>query len=215
MHTEPPERHHNHQELCWTGHYSAKLGQIHRRKNCHYNLGSGRGASQRRASLTPALPPPVPQGMHTTKTQSTVTAYKDRVIVVKLKDHSIAQRYRKHPAAWTKQQVETSIRDNTATKLVKVVTTHQLKSGDIQIFTGTTAEAAQLKQKRCHITDNSSSTCSCLVDCSSNSCAPGGSVYLRQCSCPGFQAGISRSFALGQFLPPSRATGEILSYANP
>jgi hypothetical protein len=35
-----------------------------------------------------------------------------------------------------------------ATKLVKVVAAHQLKSGDIQIFTSTTAEATQLKQNR-------------------------------------------------------------------
>ncbi|EPS26196.1 hypothetical protein PDE_01132 [Penicillium oxalicum 114-2] len=83
------------------------------------------------AKGAPAVPPPAPQGIHTTKTQSTVTAYKDRVITVKLKD-----------------QVETSIRGNDATKQVKVVAIYQLKSGDIQIFTSTTAEAAQLKQNK-------------------------------------------------------------------
>ncbi|KAJ6114107.1 hypothetical protein N7512_007552 [Penicillium capsulatum] len=118
------------------------------------NFTGGRTATATWAQIAaqakgaPALPPPVPQGMHTTKTQSTVTAYKDRVIVVKLKDHGIAQRYRKHPAAWTRQQVETSIRNNALTRQVKVVAAHQLKSGDIQIFTGTTAEAAQLKQNK-------------------------------------------------------------------
>jgi hypothetical protein len=44
--------------------------------------------------------------------------------------------------------VETSIHDNAATRLVKVVAVHQLKSGDIQIFTSTTAEAIQLKENK-------------------------------------------------------------------
>lgn len=100
------------------------------------------------AKGAPAFPPPRPQEMHTTKTQSTVTAYKDRVITVKLKDQGIAQRYRTHSAAWARQQVETSIRGHAATKQVKVIAAHQLKSGDIQIFTSTTVEAAQLKQHR-------------------------------------------------------------------
>ncbi|KAJ6119568.1 pol-like protein [Penicillium sp. IBT 18751x] len=54
---------------------------------------------------SPAFPPPAPQGVHTTKTQTTVTAYKDRIITVKLKDQGIAQRHRTHSAAWTRQQV--------------------------------------------------------------------------------------------------------------
>jgi len=100
------------------------------------------------AKGSPFPPPPVPQGVRTTTTQSTVTAYKDRVVTVKLKDHGIAQRYRTHPAAWAKLQVETSIHGNVATKSVKVVAAHQLKSGDIQIFTSTTAEATQLKENK-------------------------------------------------------------------
>jgi hypothetical protein len=44
--------------------------------------------------------------------------------------------------------VETSIHDNAATRLVKVVAAHQLKSGDIQIFTSTNAEAIQLKENK-------------------------------------------------------------------
>jgi hypothetical protein len=80
--------------------------------------------------------------------QSTVTAYIDRAITVKLKDHGIAQRFRKLSATRIRHQVETSIRDNAATKLVKVVAAHQLKSGDIQIFTTSTAEAAKLKENR-------------------------------------------------------------------
>jgi len=118
------------------------------------NSSGGRGTNTSWAQVaaqakgSPPLPPPVPQGMPTTKTQSTVTAYKDRVVTVKLKDHGIAQRYRTHSAAWTRQQVETSIHDNTATKQVKVVAAHQLKSGDIQIFTSTTAEATQLKENK-------------------------------------------------------------------
>ncbi|KAL3952772.1 hypothetical protein ACCO45_012715 [Purpureocillium lilacinum] len=75
-----------------------------------------------------------------------ITAYKDRVVTVKLKGHGVAQRFRAHSAAWTRQQVESSIHDNRATKSVKVVAAHQLKSGDIQIFASTTAVAAQLKQ---------------------------------------------------------------------
>ncbi|KIW95026.1 uncharacterized protein Z519_03607 [Cladophialophora bantiana CBS 173.52] len=78
------------------------------------------------------LPPPsvlVQPGSHTTKTQSTVTAYRDRLVTVKLKDYSIVQRYRNHPITWTKQQVQNSIRDNTATRAIKLVDAHQLKSG--------------------------------------------------------------------------------------
>lgn len=67
---------------------------------------------------------------------------------MKLKDQGIAQRYRTHSAAWARQQVETSISGHAATKQVKVIAAHQLKSGEIQIFTSTTAEAAQLKQHK-------------------------------------------------------------------
>ena len=70
------------------------------------------------------------------------------MVRVKLKDHGIIQRYRTHPVTWTKQRVETSIRDNAATKTVKVVAAHQLKSGDIQIFTSTTAEAIRIKENQ-------------------------------------------------------------------
>ena len=44
--------------------------------------------------------------------------------------------------------MDTAVHDNTATKTVKVVAAHQLKSGDIQILTSITAEAAQLKQNK-------------------------------------------------------------------
>lgn len=57
-------------------------------------------AAQAKGAIT--LTPPVPQGMSTTNAQSTVTAYKDRVVIVKLKDRGIAQRYRTHSPAWTK-----------------------------------------------------------------------------------------------------------------
>ena len=70
------------------------------------------------------LPPPGPQNTNATKDQSTVTAYKDRVVTVKLKDHGIAQRHRIHPAAWTRQQVETAISHHSATKSVKIVAAH-------------------------------------------------------------------------------------------
>ncbi|KAH8753295.1 hypothetical protein F5883DRAFT_432554, partial [Diaporthe sp. PMI_573] len=96
----------------------------------------------------PPLPPPASQGITATETRPTVTAYKDRMVRVKLKNHGSAQRHRARSAAWTKQQVEASIRDNTDTKTVKVVAAHQLRSGDIQIFTSTTAEAEQVKQSK-------------------------------------------------------------------
>ncbi|EEH39491.2 hypothetical protein PAAG_08760 [Paracoccidioides lutzii Pb01] len=88
------------------------------------------------------------QSARTTKTQSTVTAYKDRAVTVRLKDHGIAQRFRTLPAIKIKQQVETSIKNHAVTKSVEVVAAHQLKSGDIQIFTSSTAEAVKLKQNR-------------------------------------------------------------------
>jgi hypothetical protein len=70
------------------------------------------------------------------------------MVRIKLKDHGIVQRHRKHAAAWTKQQVEISIREHASTKTVKVVAAHQLKSGDIQVFISTTAEATRLKQHK-------------------------------------------------------------------
>jgi hypothetical protein len=97
---------------------------------------------------TPMLPPPVPQSARTSKNESTLTAYKDRAITVRLKDHGIAQRFRALPAIKIKQHVETSIKNHTATKSVAVVAAHQLKSGDLQIFTSCTAEAVKLKDNR-------------------------------------------------------------------
>ncbi|KIM93114.1 hypothetical protein OIDMADRAFT_66969, partial [Oidiodendron maius Zn] len=111
------------------------------------NFSGGRAAATSWAQVAAQAkgyslpPPPAPQSAHTSKTSPTVTAYKDRVVTVKLKDHGIIQRFRTHSAAWTRQQVETSIRANAASKSVKVVAAHQLKSGDIQIFTSTTTEA--------------------------------------------------------------------------
>ncbi|KAK1990051.1 hypothetical protein LX36DRAFT_553411, partial [Colletotrichum falcatum] len=93
------------------------------------NFGGNRKATTTWAQVAvqakggPKLPPPAPQS--TAKTQSTVTSYKDRGITV-----------------------GTSIRNNSTTKQVNIITAHQLKSGDIQIFTSTTAEAAHLKQNK-------------------------------------------------------------------
>jgi hypothetical protein len=103
-------------------------------------------AAQAHTSQLP--PPPVPQGTPTHGTNNTVTAYSDRVVTIKLKDHGVAQRYRTQPAAWIKRQVETAIHNTAATRLVKIVAAHQLKSGDIQIFTGSRAESTQLKQNK-------------------------------------------------------------------
>ncbi|KAF2453692.1 hypothetical protein BDY21DRAFT_292579, partial [Lineolata rhizophorae] len=107
------------------------------------NFGGGRPAATTWAQVAAQArdPPPVPPGASATRNQPTVTAYKDRVVTVKLKDHGIARRFRTHPATWIRMQVVTSVHDNAATKSVKIIAAHQLKSGDIQIFTSTTAEA--------------------------------------------------------------------------
>lgn len=102
------------------------------------------------AAQAKGLPPPpvAHRNTHGTKGPTTVTAYQDRVVTVKLRDHGIIQRHRNHSAAWTKQQVQAAIRDNSTTRSVKVVAAYQLKSGDIQIFTSSTAEAVQLKENK-------------------------------------------------------------------
>ncbi len=112
------------------------------------NFNKGRAAAASWAQVAAHAKGPPPTSLSTSRTHSTVTAYKDRVVTVKLKDHGIAQRYRTQAASWVRQQVEASIRDNAATRTVKVVAAHQLKSGDIQIFTSTTTEATQLKQNK-------------------------------------------------------------------
>ena len=101
-----------------------------------------------RTTTTRPPPPPAQQGAHASQTPTAVTAYKDRSVTVKLKDHGIVQRYRTHPVAWTRRHVQTSIHSCPTTKSIKVVAAHQLKSGDIQIFTSTTVEAAQLKENQ-------------------------------------------------------------------
>ena len=115
------------------------------------NFSGGRAAAvtwaQVAAKGSPPLPP-VPQDTRTTKAQSTVTTYKDRAITVKLKDHGIAQRFRNLSAARIRHQVETAIHDNTEIRLVKIVAAHQLKSGDVQIYTSSIAEATKLKENR-------------------------------------------------------------------
>ena len=96
------------------------------------------------------LPPPLPiqHGTHSSKTPAPITAYKDRVVTVRLKDRSVVQRYQNHPISWTRQQVQTAIQENNNTKSIKVVAAYQLKSGDIQIYASTTAEAGQLKANK-------------------------------------------------------------------
>lgn len=93
-------------------------------------------------------PPPVAQSEPTTKTKPTVTPYKDRAITVRLKDRGIAQRFRTLSTTKIRQQVEASIRNHSATKSAAVVAAHQLKSGDIQIFTSSTAGAARLRENK-------------------------------------------------------------------
>lgn len=47
-----------------------------------------------------------------------------------------------------KHKVEASIRENTDTESVEIVAAHQLKNGDIQIFTFSTADATKLREHR-------------------------------------------------------------------
>jgi hypothetical protein len=98
----------------------------------------------------PLMPPPEPvqHGTHATKTSIMVTAYKDRVVTVRLKDRNLARRYRNNSPTWARQQIQNSIRGKALTKSIKVVAAHQLKSGDIQIYTSTTAETRQLKENQ-------------------------------------------------------------------
>ena len=99
------------------------------------------------AKGAPLPPPPTPgTTSSTTRANPTVTAYKDRAVTVKLKDPGATEHYRTHSAAWIRQHVTASIQNNIGTKMVKVVAAYQLKSGDIQIFTSTTAEAIKLKE---------------------------------------------------------------------
>ncbi|KAH8894683.1 hypothetical protein GQ53DRAFT_643326, partial [Thozetella sp. PMI_491] len=105
------------------------------------NFHRGKSAVTSWAQVAAQAKGPPPTSTSAAKTSSTVTAYKDRVVTVKLKDHGIAQRYRTQPATWIRHQVETAVHGNAATKTAKIVAAHQLKSGDIQIFTSTTAEA--------------------------------------------------------------------------
>jgi hypothetical protein len=108
-------------------------------------MGAGGVLGQR---LDAATAHPIQHGTHTSKSPTIVTAYKDRVVTVRLKDRSMVQRYRNHPITWTKQQVQTAIQENNNTKSIKVVDAYQLKSGDIQIYASTTAEAGRLKANK-------------------------------------------------------------------
>ncbi|KAF3492133.1 uncharacterized protein GIQ15_01650 [Arthroderma uncinatum] len=92
--------------------------------------------------------PPVSQSTCTTKPQPAVTAYKDRAVIVRLKDQGIIQRFRTLSATKIKQQVDTSIQNHAKSRSVTVVAAHQLKSGDIQIFTSSRAEVARLRESR-------------------------------------------------------------------
>jgi hypothetical protein len=116
------------------------------------NFGRGRPSAGTWAEVAargkgaPLPPPPTPGNHPQTRTGPAITAYKDRAVTVKLKNSSITERYRTHSPTWVRQQVITATQNNAGTKLVKVVAAYQLKSGDIQIFTSTTAEAATLKE---------------------------------------------------------------------
>ena len=118
------------------------------------NFSGGRAAAATWAQVAARvngphpIPPPIPSNARSTKTQPTVTAYKDRAVTVKLKDHGISQRFRTLSTVMIKHKVEASIRENTGTKSVEIVAAHQLKSGDIQIFTSSTAEATKLREHR-------------------------------------------------------------------
>ncbi|KAF3484323.1 uncharacterized protein GIQ15_03647 [Arthroderma uncinatum] len=113
------------------------------------NLTGGRAATATWAQVAAqARGPPVSQGTCATKSQPAVTAYKDRAVTVRLKDHGITQRFRTLSTTKIKQQVDTSIQNHANSRSVTVVAAHQLKSGDIQIFTSSRAEAARLRESR-------------------------------------------------------------------
>lgn len=92
------------------------------------------------------LPPPgaIQRGALTSKTSTPVSTYKDRVVMIRMKDRSMAQRYRTYSAVAIRQHIQTTVRENHNTRSVKIIAAHQLKSGDIQIYTSTTAEAERL-----------------------------------------------------------------------
>jgi hypothetical protein len=56
VHTEHPEGHYDHQELCRTEHDSAKCGQLQWWTSCYCDLGADCGSGQRRASTSSASP---------------------------------------------------------------------------------------------------------------------------------------------------------------
>ena len=70
------------------------------------------------------------------------------MVIVKLKDPGIIQRFRIHSSLWAKERVTAAIRSNEGTKFIKVVAAHQLKSGDIQAFTSTAAEVNLLQKEQ-------------------------------------------------------------------
>ena len=72
----------------------------------------------------PAAPPPALLETNSGAARPTITAYKERAVTVKLKDHGVARRLRTLSPAHIRQQVETSIHSHTATRTVKIVAAH-------------------------------------------------------------------------------------------
>ena len=105
-------------------------------------------AARRATGAAVPPPPPTPQNTQATNNQSTVTAYKDRMVIIKLKDPDIIQRFRIHSSLWAKERVTAAIRSNEGTQFISVVAAHQLKSGDIQAFTSTAAEVNLLQKEQ-------------------------------------------------------------------
>lgn len=77
------------------------------------------------------IPPPAPQDTLASETQSSVTAYKDQIVTVKLKNKGVSERHRAQSAAWTKHRVETSVQANTATRAVKIVGSKDVVLADL------------------------------------------------------------------------------------
>ncbi|KAH8699372.1 hypothetical protein GQ44DRAFT_779069 [Phaeosphaeriaceae sp. PMI808] len=122
MHEEHPERHHSRQEH--------RRAEHHRTEHCQLQLGK---------SSNGIMGHPHPIYSHAIQGPSCNSQAQGPW------DISTIPRT---PSRLDKTAVETSIHENDATRPVKVVAAHQLKSGDIHILTSTTAETTLLKNNK-------------------------------------------------------------------
>ncbi|OQV10368.1 hypothetical protein CLAIMM_14381 [Cladophialophora immunda] len=101
------------------------------------------------AAAAAAGPPPghvTPPGtVLSSGNSSTLTAYKGREVIVKLLDHSLAQRLRQLSPSQLKNKVNNILRETPKVKDIKIAAARQLKSGDITIITNSLDEATELQ----------------------------------------------------------------------